>query len=394
MKKFHLSIQGIAAFLIGVVFLVSGLLKLHDPVGTGLIVTEYFKLAHIGISLSLAKALGIVLSLLESGLGAALVCGVFKKTVAILTWILLGFFTIITLVLFLLNPEMDCGCFGEAIHLTHFQSLLKNVILLVLALVAFVPTKGFADASTRKKIAFWCILVSFLVAAFYNLTHNPTVDFTDFAPGNELYASLDNEYKGDSSIVIAPVYKRGSQTAVFKGGYTPDTSWTYDGLDTLKRNSLRLEDKTPVLSFRDSMGEYQDELATHGSVGVVSVFDPSKMTADSWRKVSYLVENLFASGSNPIVLTSDGNVPEYLSEYSYVSDYKTLITLNRSNGGLTFIDNGLIVRKFEANRYPSEEVIEGIVTSDGIEQAISTISSGRLKAHGFILYLIAAILFL
>lgn len=394
MKKFHLSIRGLAAFLIGVVFLVSGLLKLHDPVGTGLIVTEYFKLAHIGISLGLAKAVGIALSLLESCTGAALVCGTYKKIVAIITWILLGVFTIITFLLFLLNPEMDCGCFGEAIHLTHLQSLLKNVILLVLAVVAFVPTNGFTEASKRKKIAFWCILASFLVAAFYNLRHNPTVDFTDFAPGNELYSSLDNDYQGEESIIIAPVYRRGSQTAIFNDGYTPDTSWVYVGLDTLKRNSLQLEEKAPVLSFRDSMGEYQDELAAIGKVGIVSVYDSSKMSAEDWRGVSSLVENIFAAGANPIILASDRNVPEYLSEYSYTSDYKTLITLNRSNSGLTFIDNGLIVKKFEGDRYPSQEDIEVIVDSDGIEQAISTISAGRLKAHGFILYLIAAIILL
>lgn len=393
MNKFHLSIRGIAAFLLGVVFLVSGLLKLNDPVGTGLIVTEYFKLAHIGVSLGFAKALGVALSLTESCLGAALVCGVYKMIVAILTWILLGVFTVITFLLLLLNPEMDCGCFGEAIHLTHLQSFLKNIVLLVLAVLSFVPTRGFAEASKRKKIAFWCILASFLIAAYYNLTHNPTLDFTAFAPGNELYSS-DDEYKVDESQIIAPVYKRGSQTAVFRDGYTPDTSWTYVGLDTLKRNSMKLEENAPVLSFRDSREEYQDRLATRGDVGIVSVYDSSKMSAEDWRNVSSAVENLFAAGATPIILSTDRNVPEYLSEHSYVSDYKSLITLNRSNGGLTLLDNGLIVKKYELSRYPSEEETERIVSSDGIEQAISTISSSRLKAHGFILYLIVAIIFL
>ena len=394
MKKFHLSVRGIAAFLVGVVFLVSGLLKLHDPVGTGLIVTEYFKLISIVIPLGLAKAIGVVLSLLESSVGAALVTGVYKRIVSVFTWILLVPFTIITLLLLIFNPEMDCGCFGEAIHLTHLQSFLKNVVLLVLVIVAFVPSGGFTEASKRKKIAFWCMVASFFVAAIYNYTHNPTVDFTEFAPGNELYSSLEDSYYGNDSVIIAPVYRKGSQTAVFKEGYTPDSSWTFVGLDTLSRNSMRLRNNAPVLSFRDSMGEYQNELATLGNVGIVSVYDSSKMTPEDWRGVSSLVENLFAGGANPIVLTSDGDVPEYLSEYSYISDYKTLITLNRSNGGLTFVDNGQIVRKTEASRYPSLEDIEKTVASDGTELAISTIASGRLKAQGFLLYLIAAILFL
>jgi hypothetical protein len=157
---------------------------------------------------------------------------------------------------------------------------------------------------------------------------------------------------------------------------------------------MKLEENTPVLSFRDSREEYQDRLATRGDVGIVSVYDSSKMSAEDWRNVSSAVENLFAAGATPIILSTDRNVPEYLSEHSYVSDYKSLITLNRSNGGLTLLDNGLIVKKYELSRYPSEEETERIVSSDGIEQAISTIASSRLKAHGFILYLIVAIIFL
>ena len=139
MKKAHHRIRRFCAILIGLVFLASGLLKLLDPVGTGLIVSEYLKFFRMNFLQGAAKGLGMVLSIVEAGTGAALVSGVFRKATAIITSALILFFTIITLILWIANPVMDCGCFGEAIHLTHGETLLKNVALIALALVAFIP---------------------------------------------------------------------------------------------------------------------------------------------------------------------------------------------------------------------------------------------------------------
>ena len=116
-----MKIRRFCAILIGLVFLASGLLKLLDPVGTGLIVSEYFKFFHLGFLQGTAKALGMALSLVEAATGAALISGVFRKTTAFITSLLVVFFTIITLILWIAKPEMDCGCFGEAIHLSHGQ---------------------------------------------------------------------------------------------------------------------------------------------------------------------------------------------------------------------------------------------------------------------------------
>ena len=109
----------ISAIMVGLVFLASGLLKIMDPVGTGLIVSEYFRLVGLSISLGLAKAFGAVLSMTELTLAAMLITGVFRRIAAFGSLILTGCFTIVTAILLILNPSMDCGCFGEAIHLSH-----------------------------------------------------------------------------------------------------------------------------------------------------------------------------------------------------------------------------------------------------------------------------------
>ena len=192
MKPSLLKISRFCAILVGLVLLASGLLKLLDPVGTGLIVQEYCRFLHLDFLSGVARWAGVALALLESVLGTALLTGVYRRATAVATQILLAVFTLITILLVVFKPEMDCGCFGEAVHLTHSQSLLKNLILLALVAVAFLPFKDLGEPKKRKYYAFWAVFAGLAVAAVYNQFHLPAVDFTEFAPGNELFASRDD----------------------------------------------------------------------------------------------------------------------------------------------------------------------------------------------------------
>ena len=103
-------LRRLCAFIIGLVFLLAGIFKLLDPAGAGLVVEEYYRFLGLTFMLPTAKVAGVSLALLEALLGAALISGVWRKTVAIATSILLILFTILTLFLAIFNPSMDCGC--------------------------------------------------------------------------------------------------------------------------------------------------------------------------------------------------------------------------------------------------------------------------------------------
>ena len=150
---FHFRLRRLCAFIIGVVFLVAGIFKLLDPVGAGLVMEGYFLFFHLKFLLPMAKAAAVAFALAESLLGAAMISGVWRKQVAIATSALIVFFTLLTLALAIFNPVSltDCGCFGEVIHLTNFQTFLKNLILLALAMVAFLPFK-IGRASCRERV--------------------------------------------------------------------------------------------------------------------------------------------------------------------------------------------------------------------------------------------------
>lgn len=127
-------LQRLCATIVGLVFLLAGIFKIFDPVGAGLVLEEYFRLVHLDFLLPVAKPLAVAVALFESLLGAALISGIRRVAVAFVTTVLLGFFTLLTLALAIFNPDIDCGCFGEVVHLTHLQSLLKNVVLMALSL--------------------------------------------------------------------------------------------------------------------------------------------------------------------------------------------------------------------------------------------------------------------
>ena len=388
MKKAHHRIRRFCAVLIGLVFLASGLLKLLDPVGTGLIVSEYFKFFHLGFLQGTAKALGMVLSLVEATTGAALISGVFRKTTAVVTSVLVVFFTLVTLILWIAKPDMDCGCFGEAIHLSHGQTLLKNLVLLTLSAVAFIPFQNFGVPRKGKYVAFFLAIPSLIFALWHNAQHLPMIDFTEFAPGAELFASLDNDYQAMDGKVPTFIYERNGQRGSFTLDALPDSTWTFVGVDTLSRSGMYKNAAKPVLSFRDAEGEYQDELAVLGKVMVFSVYDPED--AD-WDRIRTQAAEARLSGATPLILAVPG---EDTPQDVYLADYKPLITLNRANGGATYFNDGELIAKWSSWDVPKGEEMKEVLDRDPVSLSTDFITGRRIKAQGFALYLLALLLLL
>ena len=129
------------AVLLGAVLLFGGLVKLMDPLGSQLVMESYLRFMHLGFLNFAAGALSLVFNLLECVLGAALVAGLFPLVAGAATGVLMLFYTVLTLALLIVNPSMDCGCFGELVHLTHLQSFLKNIVLMLLWALAFFPVQ-------------------------------------------------------------------------------------------------------------------------------------------------------------------------------------------------------------------------------------------------------------
>lgn len=394
MKKGYNVFRRFCAFVLGAVFLVSGILKLMDPVGSEFIMKSYFSFLHIGFMDFSAKFFGVAFALTEAVLGAALMSGVWRKVVGIAVVALTTFFTLLTLVLLIFNPVMDCGCFGEAMHLTHLQTFVKNVILCALCCGAFIPMRELDRPVKVKYVSFALTACSLVALLVYSLVALPLKDYTAFHPGAMLQAAADEQYKDFSEPEF--IYEKDGVTQAFSLDALPDSSWNF--VDS----RIRQDDFAAgtVLTLTDDAGEYSDSLATQGNVLVVSAY--KKLSAGRIEGIESLVADARAVGLTPIVLVPSDDVLAAASEkwaaledgLVYYSDYKTLATLNRSNGGATWISDGQIVRKWSYTLRPSREKLSTALAEDPTALAHETQSKGSLALQSFLLYIFAVLLLL
>ena len=372
-------------FAVGFVFFISGLLKLVDPVGAGLVMKEYFKFLHLGFLEGLSLPAGVTFALAETIVGAGLITGVWRKIIAAAAVGLQSMFTILTLLLVIFKPEMDCGCFGEAIHLTHGETFIKNIILLSLLLIYFIPIKYLGQTRKKKYVSFALVSLSSIAFAIYSLMYIPMADFTDFRPG----AVVNNESNMDEAAFEATfVYSKDGKEASFSLENLPDSTWTFVRADTYPvtedgQGSARI-------SIYDNAGNYADSLITKGKVMIVSLYKGNLSEKDI-RTIREFLDNAKTAGFSPILLTS--GVETHGLE-SYNCDYKTLITLNRSNGGATYLEDGYIIRKWAERTLPAPEELAMISDEDPTDTFIGRDTRTSLAFQGFLLYVFAVMLLL
>ena len=320
------------------------MLKLMDPVGAGLVVREYFVFMHLPFLAPVSSFAGVFAALFETMLGVALISGVFPVATAIASGVLTAFFTVLTFVMWRLNPPMDCGCFGEAVHLTHFQSFMKDVVLCVLWLVAFVPMRSVRKPRKVKYVSFGIAALSVILFAVWSMLGIPAIDFTPFAPGATLMQAEE----------------------------TP-------------------EPDAPLLSICDAEGEYCDEVLADGDLLLMTVYDTDVAPEILRLRASEFVSRAGEAGVPPVLIMSAGldGMPPY-----YTSDRRTLMTVNRSNGGFTLLRDGMVVAKWPFRSLPSADRLEELVAMDPTEAMQKANTPARLKLQGYLLYVFAILLLL
>ena len=311
----------LAAVILGLVLLAGGLLKLMDPVGSQLVIESYLNFLHLGFLRIISLHIAFFFDLLECFVGAALISGAWSSWIRWVALALMTFFTGLTLVLLIFNPTMDCGCFGELVHMTHLQSFLKNIALLLLWVGAFVPTKKVYRQHIRRPIIVGFTFVVMVAFGIMSYRHLPMLDLTDLRTGTEL---------------------------------------------TEGRVSLLGAD-----------GQYHDEKAMEGGVLLISVYEPSALTRRDRERIARYVALADELKLRPVVASAMALKAEDMPEGAYVADRKALMSLNRSNGGATLISDGQVVRKW-SGAHLRRSSLERALASDPTDVVAGNIVRGRL----------------
>ena len=322
--------------LFALTFIVSGALKLVDPVGTGLIVKEYLDFMHLDALEPAAIGLGIALAVTEFTIGICILGGLRIRIISWITLIMVAGFTGLTLYLMLFNPISDCGCFGEAIHLTNTQTFIKNVVLLVLAILIFLGRKR----ATRVAPAplEWVFIALFalvgLSVALRALATIPQVDFTAYSVGSSLdELAQENQARFETTFI----YTKDGHTEEFTLDNLPDDSWTY------------LDSKTVQLGGSTRMAQVDFTLdQMEGPVLAISVHHPDALRAENVERIEAFRTAALAAGIQPVTYGP--------TETYETADWKSLLTLNRSNGGAVYFNDGTIVAKWANSELPKVDL--------------------------------------
>lgn len=354
--------------ILGAVFVFSGFLKLIDPIGTSLVVKEYFEAFHLSFLSFAVVPAAVALAIVEFTIGISMIARLRIRFMSWITLIVMSFFTLVTLYLALFNPISDCGCFGEAIHLTNWQTFFKNLILLPCAVVIFIWRDSISEFEhPAAEWIFLLLFVAFGAAITYHVNHSgPVMEFSGLSIGNDLVAAPAAD--GDSYQTTF-IYEKDGEQSAFTLDNLPDSTWTFVDAVTAGDENVAKASNADFYVENVIGTDITPDVLSRRNLLVVSVYDPEKFYGkysdedienlrqraesagfDFMTVASMLYGDIESPDADGIVDTDDYlcTDPMACDTFPGLADRKLLMTLNRSNGGMTYLDEGRIIKKWAA----------------------------------------------
>ncbi len=372
------ALRNVSRIIVGIVFVFSGFVKGIDPLGSTYKFLDYFEAFGMPFMEPLAFPLAILLSALEFGLGICLLVKVRMQVSAWITLLFMGFFTILTFILAIFNPVSDCGCFGDAIIMTNWETFWKNVVLSIFVLVVFYERKKYyIDYSNIQQ---WAVAVAgflfMVVVSIYCYMHLPLMDFRPYAEGSYIPEKMEiPEGAPQPEYKTILKYQKNGEIKEFDLENLPDSTWEW--VDT--ENILIKEGYQPEISdFAVSTKEGDDItdilLADRKFTFIVVSYDIN-MVKDKFHESLQELNDYAKSSTNAeaILLTSslDDDIQKFLKEAAldmpyYIGDEIVLKTIVRANPGVVLMKSGTIMKKWHIRDLPpfselDEEYIENPV---------------------------------
>ncbi|MDR0845286.1 MAG: DoxX family membrane protein, partial [Tannerella sp.] len=215
--------------LLGLTFVFSGIVKAIDPVGGALKIEEYLVVFGLDSFSWLSISISIAQAALEFTLGFCLLMGVYRRLTTLLLLIFMCFFTPLTLYIAIFNPVADCGCFGDALIITNWQTFFKNIVLLAAAIFVYIYCKHLASIYSYRTYWFVALFACIFCVSFcyYNYSHLPIIDFLPYKVGENIPKLM--EFPPDApQDVYHFIYQKDGVKKEFALADAPvsDSTWT------------------------------------------------------------------------------------------------------------------------------------------------------------------------
>ncbi len=363
----------ISRLLVGLVFMFSGFVKGVDPMGSAYKFHDYFVAFHMDWLSPISLYLGILLCALEFLIGYALFTGMKLRLASILVFIFMVFFTILTFILALTNPVHDCGCFGDALVISNWQTFYKNIVLMILVIIIISGRKHFK--SNLPKASEFFILIfgaSFILfVSIYSYRHLPMIDFLPWKKGSVIAEK------------VLPTPEKSEVFLVYKNKETgKDMEYTAKTLpykDTVLMGKLEFKEQkkkvtqeykeAPIHDFvitSDSGADLTQQFVQNpGFQFLLIMHDVSKADQEVFERINPFAVECQKNKISIVALTG--------SSFSVARPFKALVktpidfytvdetalkSVIRSNPGLVLLHNGVVIEKWHYNDFPKFENVQ------------------------------------
>lgn len=360
---------------VGILFIFSGLIKANDPLGFGYKLEEYFEVFHMPFFSSMATGIAILLCVFEIVLGALLLFGFWRRQVTTGLLVVIIFFTILTFASAFFKVVTSCGCFGDAIPLTPWQSFSKDIVLLVMIVYLFIHKERIRPVTSHvgwQSAWFALVLIFSLMFSQYTYSRLPILDFLPYKVGANIpelmrippgakpdeYSivyNLKNKATGEEKTMNDKDYLK---TEIWK-----DENWEIVGTPESKLVKKGYEAKIKDLLITDASGtDYTRELIENPYYTLLVVaYDLTAADEEGMGKMNAIALNAAEQFNIRTVLltsTSAQNADAYSKKMKlfmevFYADAVPLKSMVRASPGVLLLKNGVIVNKWHYNSVPS-----------------------------------------
>lgn len=379
-------ITTICRFVLAVVFIFSGFVKAVDPLGTKYKIQDYIE--AFGWSAFMPDFVpflaSVLLGILEFCLGVYLFFGIRRIIAPRAVALVMALMTPLTFWLALDNPVSDCGCFGDALVLSNWETFWKNVVLLIMALVVLRWRKCISPLVTVRfdwVIALYGFLYIFAMLV-YSYRELPVFDFRPYHVGANIREGMEiPEGKKPTVYETLFVLEKDGEEKVFSLDNYPDSTWTFvDSKTVVKEKGYEppIQDFS-VIRMEDGEDVTEQILSDKGYTFLLVSHQLDRADESSIDLINELYDYCLMYGYGFYALTSSGDEDiqrwreETGAEYPFcLVDNITLKTMIRSNPGVMLLKEGTVIKKWSVNNLPDEYELGG---------SLDTLPIGKLNSN-------------
>ncbi len=377
------TIYWVCRLTLGILFIFSGFVKSVDPLGSAYKFNEYFASAGLPEMYSISLFLSFLLSGAEFLIGVALFTGLFKNFTAWVALFFMAFFTILTFVLAIFNPVTDCGCFGDAIKLTNWQTFYKNIIFMSLVIFIFRQRHKISSSISIWNELSTCIIsiIFFLEVSLYSFNHLPIIDFMPYSIGSDIPAKMHIPIGAPQDIyetqLIYKNVKTGKLQEFNMSNYPwKDTlNWKWDNTKTvlIKKGYV-----PPIHDFAVTTKQgnnITDSILNDKGYSVLLIaYNINKSDAEGLKKAERLQEFCTTTGKAKFYAVSasaSSDVERVKKENGLSIDFcsgdeTALKTVVRANPGIIILKEGVVIGKYHYNDFDKISLKTGNFLSENL----------------------------